>query len=515
MGVTAGEFLCPNLVSLFNSLKLSKNIAGVFLLTFVAIGNAAPDIFSSIAGIQHAKPDLVIGALFGGGIFVITIIVGGILLMASDFTIMQRPIIRDIIFYGASCLLIWGLVYHGSLYLWHVILILSVYVVYIIVVIVGRIIYKRQKAKRTRLEKAIYGPAAIEPEPPLSISILMHRTSYRLSRKFSSKRISTIIEECRQLDIDGQVTYGAIGDETVGHNDRVELLDGDPRDKMTIYLDSLTSLKDFLYRLSPFGWEEFKEMSIVSRVLAIIKAPFKVMVSLVTPVVDTENHRNNWCRLLNCLHCISGPIWLTYVAGGFDSKVGLLSLPALIAIIELPIAIVVWWTSEFSNPPKYHFLFSILGFIVAGSWTYLLAIEIIDLLTAVGILMTWSEVILGLTVLAWVENAGDLVSSIAMTRQGFPQMGISACFGGPLLNLLMGVGIPYAIMLPKLPEKVITIEYSRMFTLLIATSITTLIVTLITFIAAGFRSFKLHGLCLIAIYITYLTIAIFMEVKVF
>lgn len=34
-------------------------------VTFMAFGNSASDIFSSIAGIKHAKAELVIGQLFG------------------------------------------------------------------------------------------------------------------------------------------------------------------------------------------------------------------------------------------------------------------------------------------------------------------------------------------------------------------------------------------------------------------------------------------------------------------
>jgi Ca2+/Na+ antiporter len=34
-------------------------------VTFLAFGNGAPDIFSSIAGIRQANPELVIGELYG------------------------------------------------------------------------------------------------------------------------------------------------------------------------------------------------------------------------------------------------------------------------------------------------------------------------------------------------------------------------------------------------------------------------------------------------------------------
>ncbi|XP_022252097.1 mitochondrial sodium/calcium exchanger protein-like [Limulus polyphemus] len=62
LGVTADDFLCSALVVISKTLHLSQNIAGV---TFLAFGNGSPDIFSSLAGVQELRSDLVIGQLFG------------------------------------------------------------------------------------------------------------------------------------------------------------------------------------------------------------------------------------------------------------------------------------------------------------------------------------------------------------------------------------------------------------------------------------------------------------------
>ena len=49
-----------------------------------------------------------------------------------------------------------------------------------------------------------------------------------------------------------------------------------------------------------------------------------------------------------------------------------------------------------------------------------------------------SDAILGLTVLAWGNSIGDLIADTAMAKRGHPRTGFSACFGGPLFNLLLG-----------------------------------------------------------------------------
>ena len=66
-----------------------------------------------------------------------------------------------------------------------------------------------------------------------------------------------------------------------------------------------------------------------------------------------------------------------------------------------------------------------------------------------------SDGILGITLLAWGNSIGgtyvytvvmvrsclpplsDAVANVTMARQGFPRMAIGACYGGPLLSILI------------------------------------------------------------------------------
>ena len=53
LAIAADDFFCPSLAVISKTLRLSQNVAGVTILAF---GNGAPDIFSSLAGIQQARP---------------------------------------------------------------------------------------------------------------------------------------------------------------------------------------------------------------------------------------------------------------------------------------------------------------------------------------------------------------------------------------------------------------------------------------------------------------------------
>ena len=60
----------------------------------------------------------------------------------------------------------------------------------------------------------------------------------------------------------------------------------------------------------------------------------------------------------------------------------------------------------------------------------------------------------------FVFFVADLVADYTMAKQGYPGMAISACFGGPLLNLLLGIGIPFTIKIIRssgAPERVMQV----------------------------------------------------------
>ncbi len=82
------------------------------------------------------------------------------------------------------------------------------------------------------------------------------------------------------------------------------------------------------------------------------------------------------------------------------------------------------------------------GFAVAALWVDVLASEIVGLLHAAGLLAHVPPAVLGVTVLAWGNSLTDLVANSAMAVRSHAgtSMAMTACFAGPLFNLLVGLG---------------------------------------------------------------------------
>mmetsp|Transcript_36309 Transcript_36309/g.102312 ORF Transcript_36309/g.102312 Transcript_36309/m.102312 type:complete len:166 (+) Transcript_36309:2-499(+) len=78
-------------------------------------------------------------------------------------------------------------------------------------------------------------------------------------------------------------------------------------------------------------------------------------------------------------------------------------------------------------------------------WIYVLTTEIVAVCRALARIWGTSEVIFGLTVLAWGHSLIDLVTNTRIARQGFKNMAVSACFGASTFTLLFGMGVSITI----------------------------------------------------------------------
>ena len=62
-------------------------------------------------------------------------------------------------------------------------------------------------------------------------------------------------------------------------------------------------------------------------------------------------------------------------------------------------------------------------------------------MTSLGVFWNVSNTIMGLLVLAPANSIGDFVADFSLARAGRAQTAFGAIYGGPLLNVLIGVGL--------------------------------------------------------------------------
>lgn len=153
----------------------------------------------------------------------------------------------------------------------------------------------------------------------------------------------------------------------------------------------------------------------------------------------------DWNRWLVCTQVFTAPLFVVLIVwANFDDthSARKLLLPALYSLLGslLVLAFVLLTTSP-EKPPRSRVLLCFVGFVVSIAWISTIANEVVGVLKAIGVILGISDAILGLTIFAMGNSLGDLVADITVARLGYPVMALSACFGGPMLNILLGIGL--------------------------------------------------------------------------
>ncbi|NWV86134.1 NCLX protein, partial [Dasyornis broadbenti] len=473
LGVTAEKFFCPNLSAISTNLKLSHNVAAFSLtsplygVTFLAFGNGAPDVFSAVVAFSDPRTaGLAIGAIFGAGVFVTTVVAGGIALV-KPFTAASRPFLRDVIFYMVAVFLTFMVLYFGRIKLGEALGYLGLYVFYVLTVVLCTWIHRRQRGD------GLPPPGAWEPEMP------------------------TDMEE----------------PESSGTNS------GDYGEEYRPLLPSReSSLRILTTALSPLDYRKWRRKPWYWRLFKAFKVPVELVLLLTVPVVDPDKDDQNWKRPLNCLHILTSPLLciLTLKSGayGLYQIQGVFPVWALVTLVASALALIIFITTSNEEPPKYHCVFAFLGFLASAMWINAAATELVNILRTLGIIFQLSNTVLGLTLLAWGNSIGDTFSDLTMARQGYPRMAFSACFGGIIFNILVGVGLGCLLQMTG-SQPLVKLEPDSPLVWVLAGALgLSLVFSFVTVPAQCFQLGNAYGICLIAYYLVFLCVALLTEFRV-
>ncbi|XP_078277328.1 mitochondrial sodium/calcium exchanger protein [Rhinoraja longicauda] len=467
LGITAEKFFCPNLAAISTSLKLSHNVAGV---TFLALGNGAPDLFSAMAAFSDTRTaSLAIGALFGAGIFVTTVVAGGVGL-ARPFTVASRPFLRDVTFYMAAVFWAFLVLYFGSIDLGQALGYLALYAVYVLVVIVSSVIYQKSKN---------------QPPPSLSNN---------------------------HSEINGD-------DDEIPICIRKPTLEDTSEYQSLIETEESRSTKSILLvSLNPIDFQKWRRKHLPWKIFKCLKLPIEFFLLLCIPVVDFDKGDHNWKRPLNCLQIVTGSLVciLAFKSGYYGLLLirGQYPVWAVVLVITVVLAAVIFFSTKNEEPPKFHCVFAFIGFFFSIVLINSVAIEIVDLLRTFGIIFNLSNTVLGLTLLAWGNSIGDLFSDITVARQGYPRMAIAACFGGIIFNMLFGIGLSALIQMPY-NNNVLEIKCDGLLDWILVGSLgLSLVMSFILIPLQGFKFTRLYGCILVSYYVIFVIIALLTEAEI-
>lgn len=187
-----------------------------------------------------------------------------------------------------------------------------------------------------------------------------------------------------------------------------------------------------------------KEDGVFTKALLVLRFPLLVLQRATIPLTSKEHYSRSWLIVALWL---SPFMWLVYLSKSTWIDV----IIAFLIGSGIGIGASVF-TKELPGPPVWSMgtswpigasIIALYGLVVGIFWIDILAGELVDLLYCAGTITGIPEAVLGLTVLAWGNSIGDFFTNRSIAKAGKGNMAITACYAGPVFNMLMGLGLGF------------------------------------------------------------------------
>lgn len=182
------------------------------------------------------------------------------------------------------------------------------------------------------------------------------------------------------------------------------------------------------------------------RILGFLELPLYLPRRLTIPDISEER----WSKPYAVVSVSLSPVLLAALWNSKEEELGSEKSSIIYlfgGIVGVIFGVAAIAKTDIERPPtRIVFPWFAMGFLMSVTWTYILAEELVSLLVSLGVILDISPSILGLTVLAWGNSLGDLIANVAVAANrgsSGAQVAISGCYGGPIFNTLVGLGISF------------------------------------------------------------------------
>ncbi|KAI0460880.1 hypothetical protein LJB42_001527 [Komagataella kurtzmanii] len=485
LGVITSEYLSPNLQEISAMLKLDQRIAG---LTLLSVGNGTPDLFSTYTAMNTGSITLAIGDLLGSATLVCTVVIG-LMGIFSSFSVHRSAFLMDfVLFFVLLTLSIW-FIHDGKLTAGECILMIGLYVSYIIYVLLQRPESEYLQVLDAESQRALT-PICSSTDP--STRKLWDHLSKFITQG-QQMRLS-VYDALRFLSIEVDTNYGSNvprpasgsspisapetpqfqrsysstshfkapaveSDEELADDEvpSVDIVAPQPVCQVPqIHLESIESdvshLEDQNEKMNAFigicthiikknGEFDFRNKKWTS-LLRLFSFPIILIFSLTIPIPDADNN-------LFIINLALSPLLL----------LRRLTYDVMILALFLPVLFVT--AQGFLSKTSIKRIISIIGFINSLVFITILTSSVVTILKNFGIIHHINETVLGLTLMALGNSIGDIISNVTLAKIGLPHTGLSACFGSPLLYILLGIGSNGLFLMAKDGKSSIEFEVDK------------------------------------------------------
>ncbi|XP_073971675.1 mitochondrial sodium/calcium exchanger protein-like isoform X2 [Rhodnius prolixus] len=463
---------------------MSDTLAGVTVLAF---GNGAPDVFTALASKMSGLPQVFYTGLAGGCMFVTTFVAGSVLLI-QPFQLDGWPFLRDLTFLLIAYLINYSCFSIGIISLHMCLTFIALYIIYIAIVLLGQYGNMRYVKMKLRDQEKSKQISAQKLQETLQRQKSIYSQYLILREQRYSRGVASINELTRNKQM-GQVRLNE-------------------------------SMCQQLYRsLLPFTAADWELMPWYGKVLNTLQAPVSVVLKLAIPVCNLQQPQGGWCKLLVCINMILClPIaFFSFSASSHEfakstivyniSNYVFIPIPGLIA------AVLILFFTEVDKAPRGNWILAFIGFPIAILVVNFACQTVVLVLESLGTRFGISYSTLGMTLLAWGNSLGDLVSNTTLAKNGMPKMALAACFGSPLFTCIFGAGVTSLVSLISSSESITHVHLGLTGNLVSYFVFASLICSLFTLTLMDMDGRRSYGCFLITLYGTFVIMVLIAELS--
>uniref|UniRef100_A0A3B5AGX3 Solute carrier family 24 member 3 n=1 Tax=Stegastes partitus TaxID=144197 RepID=A0A3B5AGX3_9TELE len=424
LALVCDDYFVPSLEKICERLNLSEDVAGA---TFMAAGSSAPELFTSVIGVFITKGDVGVGTIVGSAVFNILCIIGVCGFFAGQAVKLSH----------------WALLRDSIFYTWESLVLILMYAVYILMMkFNGRAhrYFDRRKKSSANLANGLTGSTDLEDNVTCDATAVLLKKA-----NFHCKPSVLMVDELLSA-YPHQLSFSEAGM-------RIMITSHfSPRTRLTMASRMLINERQRLINTTETRVNRITNGDSDSAARAQGRR------GLENGMGGAEQGLNGRCRLQrlesgnetenenedneNNENDEEGE--------GEDDNGGPLvpfKVPGTTQVKWLtmwPLSLLLFFTVPNCGKRRWERWFMV-SFFTATVWIAGLSYIMVWMVTVIGFTLGIPDVIMGITFLAAGTSVPDCMASVIVARQGMGDMAISNSIGSNVFDILVGLGLPWAL----------------------------------------------------------------------
>ncbi|NXK67655.1 NCKX3 protein, partial [Sylvietta virens] len=447
LAIVCDDFFVPSLEKICQRLHLSEDVAGA---TFMAAGSSAPELFTSVIGVFITKGDVGVGTIVGSAVFNILCIIGVCGLFAGQVVALSSwSLLRDSIYYTLSVVALIVFIYDERVSWWESLVLVLMYIIYIFIMKYNSTIHQCFERKTKNSANMVNGLAS---NTEMDDTSNCDATVVLLKKGNFHRKASVIMVDELLSAYPHQLSFSEAGL-------RIMITSHfPPKTRLSMASRMLINERQRLINSRTYTNGESE---------VAIKIPIKHVVENGTgPGNSAERGVNGTRRDEDVAEAGNenenednennendeeeeeddddddddddheGP----YTP--FDLPTGKIEM--LKWVFTWPLSFVLYFTVPNCNKPHLEKWFMVT-FASSTLWIAAFSYMMVWMVTIIGYTLGIPDVIMGITFLAAGTSVPDCMASLIVARQGMGDMAVSNSIGSNVFDILIGLGLPWAL----------------------------------------------------------------------